>query len=282
MQIIKTIHIEPEKSAQARKEQPYHLVGRNPDSQDSTVQVGEVIFGAKKTVIIAGPCSIESKEQLLTIAKSIKASGAQMLRGGAFKPRTSPYSFQGLGKEGLQILKEVSQEVGLPSISELTSIDELPHFLDTVDMLQIGARNMQNFDLLKKAAQSQKPILLKRGMSATLEEFLLAAEYILKEGNSQLVLCERGIRTFENSSRNILDLNSLALARILSHLPIIADPSHAGGRRDLILPLSKAALAAGAQGLIIETHNNPDQALSDGKQSLTLEQFHDLQKNINQ
>ena len=279
MQIIKTIHIE---EAKPKKAAAYRLVSREIQAEDSTVQVGDVTFGAEKPVIIAGPCSIESKEQLLAIAKSVKASGAQMLRGGAFKPRTSPCSFQGLGIEGLQILKEVSDEIGIPTVSELTSIDELPHFIDTVDMLQIGARNMQNFDLLKKAAQSQKPILLKRGMSATLEEFLLAAEYILKEGNSQLVLCERGIRTFENSSRNILDLNSLALVRILSHLPIIADPSHAGGRRDLILPLSKAALAAGAQGLIIETHNDPEQALCDGKQSLTLDQFHDLQTNINQ
>ncbi|MBL4694144.1 3-deoxy-7-phosphoheptulonate synthase [Candidatus Gracilibacteria bacterium] len=279
MQIIKTIHIE---EAKPKKAAAYRHVSREIQAEDSTVQVGDVTFGAEKPVIIAGPCSIESKEQLLAIAKSVKASGAQMLRGGAFKPRTSPYSFQGLGIEGLQILKEVSDEIGIPTVSELTSIDELPHFIDTVDMLQIGARNMQNFDLLKKAAQSQKPILLKRGMSATLEEFLLAAEYILKEGNSQLVLCERGIRTFENSSRNILDLNSLALVRILSHLPIIADPSHAGGRRDLILPLSKAALAAGAQGLIIETHNDPEQALCDGKQSLTLDQFHDLQTNINQ
>lgn len=261
---------------------PYKKVSREYKLEDSIVKVNDdVVFGTGKTVVIAGPCSVESADQLRTIAKGVKELGADMLRGGAFKPRTSPYSFQGLEEEGLQIMSDVRQETGLPIISELVSVAHLDLFEKyDIDMIQIGARNMQNFDLLKKAARLGKPILLKRGMSALVEEFLLAAEYILNEGNPNVVLCERGIRTFEKSTRNILDLNSLALIREVSHLPIIADPSHAAGRYDLVAPLAYAGLAAGAQGLIVEVHHKPDEAMSDGKQSLTLDNFQEMMDNL--
>lgn len=252
---------------------PYKKVSREYKLDDTVVEVaGGVKFGGDNpAVIIAGPCTVESEEQTRTIAKGVKERGARMLRGGAFKPRTSPYAFQGHGVEGLKILKKVGQEVGLPVISEIMSAEYLDDFMENVDMLQIGARNMQNFDLLKAISKVKKPVLLKRGMSATVEEFLLAAEYLLAGGNDQVVLCERGIRTFEQSTRNILDLNSLALIREISHLPIIADPSHAAGRYDIVPALGLAGLAAGANGLIIEVHHRPDEALCDGKQSLTLE-----------
>lgn len=259
----------------------YKLVSREYREQDSTVEINKsTIFGGKKPVIIAGPCSIESYEQLLEIAKAIKKLGANMLRGGAYKPRTSPYSFQGLEEEGLKIMSKISKEVGIPTISEITSTDQLDLFKKHTDMIQIGARNMHNFDLLKKVAKLGKPILLKRGMSATMEEFLLAAEYILNEGNPNVVLCERGIRTFEQSTRNTLDLNTVALIKKESHLPIIVDPSHAAGRYDLVAPLAKAGLAVGADGLIVEVHNDPKNALSDGGQSLTFESFESLIKEL--
>lgn len=259
----------------------YKLVSREFRPQNTLVKVGKrIVFGGKKPVIIAGPCAIESYEQLLKIAKNIKKMGAHMLRGGAYKPRTSPYAFQGLGEEGLKIMKRVSDEVKIPIISEIISTDDLSLFKKYADMIQIGSRNMHNFDLLKKVAKLNKPILLKRGMSATMEEFLLAAEYILKEGNPNIVLCERGIRTFEQSTRNILDLNTLALIKLESHLPIIVDPSHAAGRYDIVAPLAKAGIAAGADGLIIEVHNDPANALSDGGQSLTFESFKSLMEEL--
>jgi len=260
---------------------PYKKVSREYKPENTVVKISnKVSFGSGPPVIIAGPCGVESEDQIMTIAKGVKKLGADMLRGGAFKPRTSPYSFQGLGVEGLKLLKKAREETGLPVVTELTSIADLDAFEKYVDMIQIGARNMQNFDLLKKAAQLKKPILLKRGMSASVEEFLLAAEYCLNEGNDQVVLCERGIRTFETSTRNILDLNSLALIKEISHLPIIADPSHAAGRYDLVPPLCYAALAAGAAGLIVEVHNKPDEAMSDGKQSLTLESFEEMMEKL--
>lgn len=259
----------------------YKLVGRKFNQQNTLVKVCEnVIFGGEKPIIIAGPCSIESYEQLLEIAKNVKDLGADMLRGGAYKPRTSPYSFQGLGEEGLKIMAQVSHEIGIPIVSEIISIDDIDLFKKYTDMIQIGSRNMHNFDLLKKVAKLNKPILLKRGMAATMEEFLLAAEYILKEGNPNVVLCERGIRTFEQSTRNTLDLNTLALIKKESHLPIIVDPSHAAGRYDLVSQLSKAAIAAGSDGLIIEVHNDPANALSDGAQSLTFKSFKALTEQL--
>lgn len=259
---------------------PYKKVSREYKPENTVVEVCGVKFGAGTPVIIAGPCGVESEEQIITIAHGVKKLGAHMLRGGAYKPRTSPYSFQGMGEEGLKLLAKAKKETGLPIVTELTSIANLDVFAKYVDMIQIGARNMQNFDLLTKAASLGKPILLKRGLSATVNEFLLAAEYCLNEGNNQVVLCERGIRTFETSTRNILDLNSLALIKEISHLPIIADPSHAAGRYDLVPKLSYGALATGADGLIVEVHNKPDEALSDGKQSLTFESFEEMMKQL--
>lgn len=259
----------------------YKRVSREFKPENTIVKIGDdIAFGGGNPVIIAGPCAVESYDQLLTIAKGVKELGAVMLRGGAFKPRTSPYSFQGLGEEGLKIMKRVSDEVSIPFISEIVSVDDLDLFKDYTDMIQIGARNMHNFDLLSKVARLGKPILLKRGMSATMEEFLLAAEYVLKEDNPNVVLCERGIRTFENSTRNILDLNTLALIKKESHLPIIADPSHAAGRYDLVEALGLAGLAAGADGLIVEVHYNPKEALSDGDQSLNLDTFKSLMQKL--
>lgn len=259
----------------------YKLVSREYQPENTLVKINEdVVFGGDKPVIIAGPCSIESYDQLLAIAKEVKALGADMLRGGAFKPRTSPYSFQGLGEEGLKIMQKVSEEVGIPIISEITSTDDLELFKDSVDMIQLGSRNMHNFDLIQKVAKLDKPILLKRGLSATMEEFLLAAEYILNQGNKKVVLCERGIRTYEQSSRNILDLNTLALIKIESHLPIIVDPSHPAGRYDLVAPLAKAGIACGADGLIVEVHDNPKEAMSDGAQSLTFDSFKSLMSEL--
>jgi 3-deoxy-7-phosphoheptulonate synthase len=262
---------------------PYKKVSREYKPENTLVKINDnVIFGTDNQVIIAGPCAVESEEQTMTIARAVKKMGARMLRGGAFKPRTSPYAFQGHGEAGLRILKKASKETGLPVVTECLSVDDLPLFKKYADMIQIGTRNMQNFDLLIKVAKTGMPVLLKRGMSATVEEFLLAAEYLVTEGNSQVVLCERGIRTFETSSRNILDINSLALIKEISHLPIIADPSHAAGRFDLVTPLALAALAAGANGLIVDVHNKPEEALCDGKQSLTFEAFDKLMQKVKQ
>lgn len=252
---------------------PFKLVSRQFSSQTSIVSVGNAAFGGTAIPVIAGPCAIESYEQLSVTASAIKAAGACILRAGTYKPRTSPYSFQGLEREGLAILQAVSKEIDIPVVSEVTDPRLVEVFCQSVDILQIGARNMQNFALLKEVAQSKKPVLLKRGPASTIEEWLLAAEYVLAGGNPQIILCERGIRTFEPYTRNTLDLNAVALAKELSHLPVIVDPSHGTGRWSLVGPMAKAAVAAGADGLVIEVHPCPSEALSDGPQSLTPERF---------
>jgi 3-deoxy-7-phosphoheptulonate synthase len=248
---------------------PYKLVSRDFHPSDSVVTVGTARVGwGSAPVIIAGPCTVESREQVQLTARAVKAAGAGILRGGAFKPRTGPHSFQGLGYEGLDYLAEAGREVGLPIITEVMRIDQLERVAAVADCLQIGARNMQNFDLLKEVGRVGKPVMLKRGMSATLEEFLAAAEYIVLEGNANVILCERGIRTFERALRNTLDLGVVPYLRQVTHLPVIVDPSHALGRRDLVIPMSKAAIVVGASGVMVEVHPNPAQALCDGPQSL--------------
>ena len=237
---------------------------------------GGVRVGGGRLVVIAGPCSVESESQMVGVAKAVKASGAAAMRGGAYKPRTSPYSFQGKGEEGIRLLQEAKQATGMPIVTELMSSDQLPLFLEAVDVIQIGARNMQNFDLLKKVGRTRKPILLKRGLSATIEEWLMSAEYIMSEGNPNVILCERGIRTFETYTRNTLDLSAVLAVKALSHLPVVVDPSHACGRAWMVEGMAMAAVAAGADGLIIEVHNDPAQALCDGAQSITPEQFEAL------
>jgi 3-deoxy-7-phosphoheptulonate synthase len=242
--------------------------------RDATkVKIGSAEFGGRKIVVCAGPCAVESRQQIIEAAMSVKKSGASVLRGGAFKPRTSPYSFQGLGNEGLKLLRDASDEIGIPVLTEATTAEQISAVAKYADAIQIGARNMQNFDLLRAAGRSGMPVVLKRGISATIEEWMLAAEYILLEGNWNLILCERGIRTYETATRNVLDVSGLALAKSLTHLPVIADPSHATGRRDLVAAASKAAIAAGADGLLIEVHPKPEAALSDGPQSLTPDEF---------
>jgi len=255
---------------------PYKLVSREFRESDSIVEVAGVRFGGPELVVIAGPCSVESYEQTLTAARQVKAAGAQLLRGGAFKPRTSPYSFQGLGAEGLEILVRVRSETGLPIVTEALDIDVLDAVAEKADMVQIGARNMQNFTLLRRAGACGKPVLLKRGLNATVNEWLLAAEYVLDQGNPNVVLCERGIRTFADHTRNTLDVAVVPAVKRISHLPVIADPSHAAGRRDTVLPLARAALAAGADGLMVEVHEHPEEALSDGNQALLPDQFERL------
>jgi 3-deoxy-7-phosphoheptulonate synthase len=264
--------------------QPFKLVGREFKREDTVVRVGTgeaaVEIGGKKVCVMAGPCAVESREQALTIAERVKKAGAQLFRGGAFKPRTSPYSFQGLGEEGLKILAEVREKTGLYIVTEAIDSESLSQVETYADVVQIGARNMQNFSLLKRAGKSKKPVLLKRGMSATLEEFLMAAEYIVAEGNENVILCERGVRTFADHTRNTLDLSAIPYVERTSHLPIIADPSHGTGRREKVLPMSRAAVAAGADGLIIEVHHKPEEALSDGPESIYPEQFETLMKEI--
>ncbi|WP_378956078.1 3-deoxy-7-phosphoheptulonate synthase [Pelosinus sp. sgz500959] len=254
-------------------QQPYKKANRMFHPENSLIQVGNQIIGGTQLTMIAGPCSVESEEQILDIAKKVKASGAGFLRGGAYKPRTSPYAFQGMEEEGLELLKLARKETGLPIVSELMSITKIDKFVDDVDIIQVGARNMQNFDLLKALGQTNKPILLKRGLSATFEELLMSAEYIMAGGNDNVILCERGIRTFETYTRNTLDLSAVLALKRLSHLPIIIDPSHAAGKWWMVEALSKAAIAVGADGLIIEVHNDPDNAVCDGKQSITTERF---------
>jgi len=256
--------------------QPFKLVSRQVKPQRSTINVGGVTIGDGTFVVMAGPCSVESREQLFSTANAIKAAGATILRGGAYKPRTSPYEFQGLGVEALRLLREVREETGMPVVTEVMSTEDVDLICEHADMLQVGARNMQNFALLRRLATAKKPILLKRGPSASVKEWLLAAEYLLAGGNPDVVLCERGIKTFETETRNTLDLASLALARELSHLPVVADPSHGTGRRSLIAPMSRAAAAMGADGLIVEVHPCPERALSDGAQSLDFEGFRQL------
>ncbi|MFI3128962.1 MAG: 3-deoxy-7-phosphoheptulonate synthase [Bacillota bacterium] len=262
-----------------RIQEPYKNANRKFHPDDTIIDVGGHKIGGEGFQIMAGPCSIESYEQMYETAKACKESGATILRGGAFKPRTSPYAFQGLGSEGLEIMKAVKKELGMPIITELMNEKHL-HLFDDVDIIQIGARNMQNFDLLKEVGKTKKPILLKRGMSATIEEWLMSAEYIMSEGNMQVILCERGIRTFETAARNTLDLSCIPILKEKTHLPIVVDPSHATGVSRLVRPMSLAAVGAGTDGLIIEVHNNPSCALCDGAQSLRPEQFDDVVKAI--
>ncbi len=259
---------------------PYKLVSRELQPEDSVVDVGGVLIGNGHLTMIAGPCAIESEEQALTIARHVKAAGAKLFRGGAFKPRTSPYSFQGLGEEGLRIMARVREETGMPVVTEAMDHEVFDLVEAYADMVQIGTRNMQNFTLLRRAGRSRKPILLKRGLSATIEEWLMAAEYIMEGGNTQVVLCERGVRTFAHHSRNTLDLSAIPVVRKESHLPIIVDPSHAAGRRNQVIPLSRAAVAVGCHGLMVEVHHQPESAMSDGAQSLYPEQFHQLCRQI--
>lgn len=262
-----------------RIQAPYKKANRSFHPEDTVITVGDVQIGSGKPVIIAGPCSVESEEQICNIAKEVKKAGAQILRGGAFKPRTSPYAFQGLRKDGITLLLEAKKETGLPIVTEIMDISQLSLF-DDIDMIQVGARNMQNFELLKELGKINKPILLKRGLSSTLEELLMSAEYIMSGGNEQVILCERGIRTFERATRNTLDLSAVPVLKSLSHLPVIVDPSHATGKANLVAPMSRAAIAAGADGLIIEVHNNPEMALCDGQQSLTPAAFAELKQSL--
>ena len=255
-----------------RVTEPFKCCNRKFHPDDTVVQVGDVKIGHGNFCMIAGPCSVESEEQMIAVARDVKKSGATLLRGGAFKPRTSPYAFQGLQGQGLELLLEAKKATGLPVVTELMSLHHLDLFAE-VDVIQVGARNMQNFEMLKELGHCGKPILLKRGLANTLEEFLMSAEYILAGGNAQVVLCERGIRTFETMTRNTLDISAIPLLHHQSHLPVVVDPSHAAGIPWLVEPLSKAAIAAGADGLMIEVHNNPKAALCDGAQSLTPAQF---------
>jgi 3-deoxy-7-phosphoheptulonate synthase len=259
---------------------PYKLASREFAAGPTVVRVGEAAFGSAEIVVIAGPCAIESKEMLTQVAKSVHQAGGRMLRGGAFKPRTSPYSFRGLGEEALKMLREVRSESGMPVVTEVMDTRQVELVSEHADMLQIGARNMQNFSLLAEVGRTQRPVLLKRGPSATITDFLLAAEYVMSQGNMNVVLCERGIRSFDTMTRNVFDIAAIPVLKRETHLPVIADPSHAGGRRDLVAPLSLAALAAGADGLMIEIHPNPDEALSDGDQTIGLDAFTALMRDV--
>jgi 3-deoxy-7-phosphoheptulonate synthase len=260
---------------------PYKLVSRETHLESSAITIGDVSIGGPEPVIMAGPCAIESEEQALTIADIVKKHGVKIYRGGAFKPRTSPYAFQGLGEKGLKILDKVRRETGLFIITEATDSENLFAVEKYADIIQIGARNMQNYSLLRLAGQTKKPVLLKRGFAATIDEWLMAAEYIISEGNSRVILCERGIRTFSDTARNTLDLSAIPSIKAASHLPIIVDPSHAAGRRDYVIPLSRGAIAVGADGLLVEVHHDPAHALSDGMQSLYPYQFEQLMQEIN-
>ena len=259
---------------------PYKLSGREWHPEDSVYKVGGVQVGGDSLFVMAGPCAVESREQLMETARSVKASGAQFLRGGAFKPRTSPYTFQGMGKHGLELLEEARAETGLPVVTEVMAASDVAAVTESADVLQIGARNMQNYNLLYEVGQVRKPVLLKRGLSSTIEEWLLAAEYILSRGNYQVILCERGIRTFETITRNTLDLNAVPVIRELSHLPIVVDPSHGTGKWSWVEAMAMAGVAAGADGLMIEVHPHPEVAYSDGPQSLKLERFAHLMGSV--
>lgn len=262
-------------------QQPYKLANRLFHPEDTVVKVDNRTIGGGNFTVIAGPCSVENEEQIVQIAKEVKESGAGFLRGGAFKPRTSPYSFQGLKLQGLELLKLARKETGLPIVTEIMSEDMIEKFVEDVDIIQVGARNMQNFELLKELGRTNKPILLKRGLSATIEELLMSAEYIMSEGNENVILCERGIRTFENYTRNTLDISAVPAIKRLSHLPVIVDPSHAAGIWWMVEPLAKAAAAVGADGLIIEVHNDPANAMCDGQQSIKPEKFKLLMNQLN-
>lgn len=263
-----------------RVSEPYKLAGRTFHAEDTIIKVKNATFGGEQITVIAGPCAIESEEQLFTIAKAVKEAGAKVLRGGAFKPRTSPYTFQGLGVDGLKILKAASKEFNMPTVTEIMRESQLDLLVEYCDILQVGARNMQNFPLLKELGRIRKPILLKRGMAARIEELLMAAEYIMSGGNYEVILCERGIRTFETYTRNTMDISAIPVVKKLSHLPIIADPSHGTGIRNKVAPMARAAVAAGADGLAIEVHHDPDHALSDGPQSLYPHQFARLMEEL--
>lgn len=259
-----------------RVQEPFKKVNRKFQPVDTIVDVSGVKIGGKNIVVMGGPCAVETFEQMDTITPLVQAAGATILRAGAYKPRTSPYSFQGLGIPGLDLLRQMKEKYNIPIVSEVMSIEDVPAFVENVDLIQVGARNMQNFSLLKELGKTNKPILLKRGLANTIEEWLMSAEYIMAGGNPNVILCERGIRTYETSTRNTLDISSVAVVKKLTHLPIIIDPSHAAGRWEYIESLSKAAIAAGADGLIIEVHPDPENALSDGQQSLKPERFHEL------
>lgn len=264
-----------------RLSSPYKKVSREYRKEDTVIKVGDVLIG-KDLTVMAGPCSVESEKQIIEIASAAKKAGASVIRGGAFKPRTSPYSFQGLGKDGIKYLVKAKQETGLPVVSEIISKDYLDEYAD-IDILQVGARNMQNYDLLKALGKTDKPVLLKRGMGASIEELLMSAEYILSEGNGKVILCERGIKTFETMTRNTLDVSAVALLKKLTHLPVVADPSHACGMSSLVKPLSLAAVSAGASGIMLEVHTNPEYAFSDGAQAVKpeeLKEITDALKNI--
>ena len=263
-----------------RVSKPYKLSSREFHPLDTTVKVGGITIGGKEIVVMAGPCAVENEQQLLETAKAIKAAGATILRGGAFKPSTSPYHFRGLGEPGLELLAQVKREVGLPIITEVMTPGEVEMVASYSDILQIGARNMQNFNLLEEVGKTGKPVMLKRGMSATIQEWLLAAEYVLAQGNEQLMLCERGIRTFETYTRNTMDISVIPVVEKVSHLPIIADPSHGTGKWYLVIPMALAAVAAGADGIMVEVHPHPDLALKDGAQSLTFENFQQLMSQL--
>ena len=255
---------------------PYKLASRHFRPEGTRIRVGDVEIGGPQVVVMAGPCSVESREQILAAAERVARAGARVLRGGAFKPRTSPHTFQGLGEEGLRLLREAADRYGLVAVSEVMDASQIELVATYADILQVGTRNMQNYHLLRELGRQPKPVLLKRGLSATIEEWLLAAEYIMSEGNYNVILCERGIRTFETYTRNTVDITAIPVAKKLSHLPVLADPSHGTGRRDMVLPVARAAVAAGADGLLIEVHPEPDRALSDGAQSLRPDQFEEL------
>jgi 3-deoxy-7-phosphoheptulonate synthase len=259
---------------------PYKLASRHFRPAGTTVKIGNVEIGATKIVVMAGPCSVESEEQINCVAQRVAKAGATVLRGGAFKPRSSPYSFQGMGEAGLRLMRDAADRNGLLVVSEVMDLTQIPLVAEYSDILQVGARNMQNFNLLRELGDRRKPVLLKRGISATIEELLLSAEYILAGGNYDVILCERGIRTFEGYTRNTMDISAIPVVKKLSHLPMIADPSHGTGRRDKVLPMARAAVAAGADGLIIEVHDDPDKALSDGAQSLFPKQFDELMEQL--
>jgi 3-deoxy-7-phosphoheptulonate synthase len=262
-----------------RVSEPFKQANRKFHPRDTIVEISNVRIGGGYFAMIAGPCSVESEKQIIEVAKAVKASGANILRGGAFKPRTSPYAFQGMKGEGIQLLLEAKKETGLPIVTEIMNISTLDLF-DDIDIIQVGARNMQNFDLLKELGKTRKPILLKRGLANTLQELLMSAEYIMSEGNENVILCERGIRTFETATRNTLDLSAVSVLHELSHLPVIVDPSHATGKAKLVAPMSAAAVAAGADGLMIEVHNDPAHALCDGAQSLTPDKFAEVARKV--
>ena len=277
---IRDIKVLPGVSDAYRITEPYKLASRTYHHDDSVYHIKDVEIGGNQIPIIAGPCSVESEEQVMIIAESVSKAGASILRGGAFKPRTSPYAFQGMGEEGLKLLRKAADKFDLLVITEVMDKDKIKLVEKYADILQVGARNMQNFTFIRELGKSRKPVFLKRGMSATIEEWLMAAEYILAGGNKQVILCERGIRTFETYTRNTLDISAIPIVKKLSHLPVFADPSHGTGLRDKVIPMARAAVAAGADGLMIEVHHNPDQALSDGAQSLLPEQFSELMRQI--